>query len=171
MRKIDSQKKLQMLRLTAKNVRVCLPISFVSKILPLMMLEAVPGSPFYVIGLMNHAGKSIPVIDLAARLGMERDQPYSLDTPILLCTDKERELAFLADRVLGLADVSEDSVQLSDQFDPASSPFLGSVAVDNELYLLLNADCLLNFRLSSKKQDEVSRFNLAEASRYEYEND
>lgn len=171
MLKLDSQKKVQVIRLLAKNVRVCLPISHVNKILPLMMLEAVPNSPYFVVGLMNYAGQSIPVLDLAARLGLERDQPYSLDTPLLLCTDGSQELALLADRILGLADVAENTLQMSEQFNPDSSPFLGSVTLGSELFLLLNAKRILDFRLSSHQEDRTIHLKSSEAAKYECENE
>ncbi len=171
MRPLDPQKKVQMIRLLAKKVRVCLPIAYVSKILPLMLLEAVPNSPFFVVGLMNHAGKSIPVLDLAARLGLNRDQPYSLDTPLLLCSSGSQELALLADRILGLTDVAENSLQMSEQFDPATSLFLGSIAIGSELFLRLNAERILDCCLSTQEKGRTFDLNSPEAAKYELENE
>jgi len=147
MQKMLPQNKIQVLRLLVKNVFLCLPLNHVNKILPLMMLEPIPHSPLYILGLLNFAGNSIPVIDLAVRLGYVRDQPYSLDIPIMLCTQDSRELAFVVDKVLGIADLAADSLQMQAQFDKAHSLFLGSVAIDNQLTFLLNVENLFDVNL------------------------
>jgi len=170
MQKVAVKNKLPLICLLIKNVRVCLPLGQVSKILPLMMLQAIPNSPPYVLGLLNLAGKSIPVIDLAVRLGFERDKPYSLDMPIILCTSESKELALLVDKVLGLADMEETNLQMQNQFNTSNSPFLGSVSIENKLSLLLNVKTILDINLMDAKNEQAANFKLTETTQYECEN-
>ena len=169
MQKVAVKNKLPLICLLIKNVRICLPLGQVSKILPLMMLQAIPNSPPYVLGLLNLAGKSIPVIDLAVRLGFERDSPYSLDMPIILCTTESKEIALLADKVLGLADIAETNLQMQNQFNTNNSPFLGSVAIENKLSLLLNVKTVLDINLLDIGNKETPNFKLTETTQYECE--
>lgn len=170
MQKVAAKNKLPLISLLIKNVRVCLPLAQVSKILPLMMLQGIPNSPPYVLGLLNLAGKSIPVIDLAVRLGFERDKPYSLDMPIILCTNESKELALLADKVLGLTDIIETNLQMQNQFNASNSPFLGSVSIDNKLSLLLNVKTIFDITLIDGKNEQALNLKLTETSPYECEN-
>ncbi len=140
----------QVLRLLIKQTHLCLPLDQVQKILPLMMLEAIPHSPPDIVGLLNFAGKSIPVIDLGVRLGYERDQPYSLDAPLILCVNDQDNLALIVDQVLGLADLAAESLQMQKQFQ--SSPFLGSVAIDKQLSFILNVKRLFKLTPELNKQ-------------------
>ncbi len=157
-----SKPLLQVLRLAIKNARVCFPVSSVDKILPLMMLEAVPGAPFYMLGLMNFAGKSIPVFDLAVLLGLEREQVYSLDTAILLMHNGGTQLGFVADQILGLANICKHDIQIKNEFKKITAPILGSVPIENQLFLFLNIEKLLN---------DVSNSHAAEVKGYEHENE
>src|SRR5579871_1770841 len=97
--------KLQVLHFLVSNVRMCIDLKYIKKVLPLVQLERIPGSPVYLVGLLNLAGKSIPVIDLAMRLGLHRHQAYTIDMPILICFDNEHEVGFIIDKVLGLATI------------------------------------------------------------------
>lgn len=128
----------KVLRLLAQDTRLCLPLSCVNKILPLMMLEQVPESPHFVIGLMNLAGRSIPVIDLSVRLGLKRKKTYTLDTPLIHCSKGSDELVFLVDRVIGLAELDSHALQKAGRFTDEQSPYLGSIVFEKEVFLFLN---------------------------------
>ncbi len=141
--------KLQVLHFLLQNVRFCMDVQYIEKILPLVFLETVPNSPAYLAGLMNLTGKSIPVIDLAMRLGFTPNKPYRLTTPILLCTDGA-QAGLIIDEVLGLADVEEEIMQMREEFNNASSLFIAAIALDTGVSLLINMERILDFRLSSK---------------------
>lgn len=129
------------------NTPMCVDLRYITKVLPLALLENVPGSQPYFVGLLNLAGKSIPIIDLAICLGLPRNKPYSLDIPILLCSEGARELGIVVDEVTEIMDVENNNLQMQREFNQANSPFLATVARGAELVLLVDikqiVDCAL----------------------------
>lgn len=138
-----------------RNVRICIDLHNVDKVMPLTLLENVPGSPPYLVGLMNLAGKSIPVIDLAMRLGLTRDQPYSVDTPIILCTDHTgaHQAGMIVDKIIEITEVNKDHLQMHADFDKPDSAFLAIISMESELSLLININHILTISLIADKTD------------------
>lgn len=134
---------MHVLNCLIKDVHVCIDVANVNKILPLLLLEAVPNSPNYVAGLFNLEGKVIPVIDLAMRLGMERVDTYTLDMSVLLCNYGEYQAGFIIDKVLSLSEVNQDDIQMHEKFDTKDSSFVGTATLKNSISLLVNIEHLL----------------------------
>jgi purine-binding chemotaxis protein CheW len=120
------------------NMLACMDIKYVIKVLPLMRLEPVPLGPIYTAGMMNLAGKSIPVLDLAMMLNLPRTESYTMNMPVLLCANGAEEIGVIVDAVSGLALASETEIQVNDEFKHASSPFSGTINFDSRLSFLLN---------------------------------
>jgi purine-binding chemotaxis protein CheW len=148
--------KLQVLHFVLQNVRFCVDIQYLEKVLSLVLIEAIPNSPSYLVGLMNLAGQSIPIIDLAVRLGFKRREQYSLDTPILLCSEGNHRAGFIIDNIVELADVSPLSIQMNDEFQQEDSPFLAAIALETEVSLLVNMQNMLNYTLTEHSSFKMS---------------
>lgn len=148
---------LQVLNFIVQDAYISLNLQYVEKILPLMMIEKVPNCPAYLVGLLNLSGKSLPVVDLAIRLGMARQEPYSLDVPILLCSHGAHQAGFIVDNIIGLMNIETDELQLFDDFNKLHSLFSASIRLQNRLSLLLNMELLLPVELNQQaKTKEVS---------------
>lgn len=142
----------QVLHFLLGGVRFCMEIKYIEKILPLVLLEVIPNSPPYLAGLMNHAGQSIPVIDLAMRLGLKHTKSYSLDTPILLCSENARETGLIIDQIIGLDYIEPSAIQMRDDFNNKDSLFLAAITLETEVSLLINTSRVLDFSLSGEKK-------------------
>lgn len=138
------ENKLQVLQFISRDIKLCMEISHVEKIIPLVLIEKIPNSPNYIIGLINYAGNSIPVIDLAIRLGFT-EQKYSLDTPILVCHDNSNVLGVIIDEVIGLNNVDKTYIQKHKKFDVENSLFKAAIILNTEISLLVDINNLLNF--------------------------
>src|SRR3989338_336762 len=57
---------------TAQDMRLCVRLEHCIKILPLMALQALPGAPPHLVGLMNLHGEGVQVVDIAACLDLKR---------------------------------------------------------------------------------------------------
>lgn len=152
---LATRNKLQVLHFILQNVRFCVDIQYLEKVLSLVLIEAIPNSPAYLVGLMNLAGQSIPIIDLAVRLGFNRREQYSLDTPILLCSEGNHRAGFIIDKIVELADVSPTSIQMNDEFTQADSPFLAAIALETEVSLLVNMQNMLSYTLTEASSFKV----------------
>jgi purine-binding chemotaxis protein CheW len=112
------------------------------------LLESVPGTTHYLAGLMNFSGESIPVIDLALRLKLNHSDIYTVDTPILLCSDGIHQMGMIVDKVIGLYDINEGDLRYHDEFNNENSPFFASVSLNVKLSLLLNINQLFETRFT-----------------------
>ncbi len=134
----------QVLQFQVEKINACATLSFVNKVILLPYLEKVPGSPRHLAGLMNHAGQSIPVIDLAMYLQLNAEQTYTLATPIVICTMGSRQMGLIVKRVLGLSMMQADSLQMADQFGASHSPFIATIHLNSALTFLLNIPKLMS---------------------------
>jgi chemotaxis-related protein WspB len=67
----------------AADCRLALPATDVAEVVPRVRLQALPGLPPAVAGLLNHAGRLVPVVDLESLLQGGR-APDRLSTRIVL---------------------------------------------------------------------------------------
>ena len=95
------------------------------KVVPLVALEAVPKADACVVGVMNLGGVSVPVIDLSIRLDLPDIVPYGLATSIVVCRRGEQRFGFIADRIFGVEQVSDGSLELADVLHSDTMPYLG----------------------------------------------
>ncbi|MBA2648187.1 MAG: diguanylate cyclase [Legionella sp.] len=125
------------------EVAICIPLKYIIKNIPLPRLERLPHGPYYVVGLMNWLGQSIPIIDLGARLKLVRNEPYSLNTPILLCTFNNIIAGLLVDKIFEITNIQSHALQRRHKHE-AKEDLLGSVIIDSKLTLLINTESLLS---------------------------
>jgi len=148
--------KLKVLHFILRDIQLCVDLQYVEKVFLLPMLEAVPGSPIYFAGLMNYQGESVPMIDLALRIGLTRDLPYSLDTPFLLCSTTAARVGLIVDKIIGLTEIDKGLLQMHDKFVSNHSPFSGAIAQAAGISLLIDVSQILKFSLT----DEQNEFSL-----------
>lgn len=154
---INHETTIQLVHFSVKDVRMCAYLKDIQKVLPLVALENVPGSPSYLAGLMNIKGKMIPVIDLAIRIGMNRHNNFSLDSSVLLFTNGEQEIAVIVDNVIGLTDFNETKLQMSSEFKKPNSPFLATVTDNVYSSLLININFLFKIELMNSENLYASK--------------
>src|SRR5688572_13212494 len=94
--------EFRVLQFKLQNIYVCIDLRFVERVLPLPLLEEVPASYPYLAGLLNYSGLSIPVINLAWRLGLPCHKPYSLDMPVILCQEDSHHAGLIVDDLIGI---------------------------------------------------------------------
>jgi purine-binding chemotaxis protein CheW len=136
--------KLQVLHFQVQDIYLCANLKYIKKILPLPLLETLPGSPNYLAGLMNLAGSCVPVMDLRMRLGFKRDQDYSLNTPLLLCESNNEQAALIVDDVTGIIEADNFDVQEKPIFSQSMAMVIGAIMIRDKIALLLDIDSLLN---------------------------
>jgi purine-binding chemotaxis protein CheW len=140
---------LKVLNTAVLDIRVCLNLEQVIKVLPLMALQAVPQAPHYVQGMMNLAGCGVPVFDLAQRLGFTNTQAYNLNTPVILCDIEGKRAGLIVRQVLGVACVQISEMPIDELFQGDSSLLSGVVNVDGDLSMLLKLQDILKIDLAS----------------------
>jgi purine-binding chemotaxis protein CheW len=122
---------------------LCFDISYVERIISLVELQSVPGSPPYFKGFLNLHQKEIPIVGLAECLGFEAKSNYSLDTLIILCEHEGKNMGLIVDEVLGIESIAQDALQKSELFKGEAGKYLnGIITTPNGDALLLDMDSL-----------------------------
>ncbi|HEU0189438.1 MAG TPA: chemotaxis protein CheW [Gallionella sp.] len=134
---------------TAQDMRLCAKLEHCVKILPLMALQALPGGPPHLVGLMNLHGEGIPVVDIAACMDLERRRRYDLNTCILLCESGGKRGGLIVDDVLGIAAVRESVPQMESLFHEALPLFSAAIPAKGGLSLELDLEHVLDIDLAS----------------------
>lgn len=143
---------LKVMHFLLQNIHVCVSLEQVQRLIPLPLLEVVPGVPPYVVGLMNLAGKSIPVVDLCICLGVRRSDSYTINTPILLCDDGHRQVGFVVDEIIGMDHVDGTSLQMQQEFKKQDAIITGVIPLNTQLTLFLDLKQLMTMNLMKEKR-------------------
>lgn len=138
----------EVLHFGVSGMHLCVPLDYVSKVLPLMSLQPVPGGASYLRGLLNLHGASIPVIDLAERLGHKSVQAYTLDTPILLCSSGERRVGLIISEVRDVRSIENKERQMTEVLKDGNLPFLAVFNTQYGLSLMLDIQRVLDMGVS-----------------------
>lgn len=148
--KEGQKNNLQVLNCLINETQICIDLRYIRQNLLLPQLKEMPDSPAYLIGLMNLNSRSVPVIDLGLRLNMKRNKAYSLDTPIILCSNGRHQMGFVVDKILGLWEIKEEEIQTQKDEKKVNPLFMTTLSIKGELSLLLNMGHLLNTDLNRK---------------------
>ena len=128
----------QVLRVRIQDTQCAIDLAQVERVLPLVELQQVPGGPPHLAGLMNYRGESLAVVDLGIWLGMQDAQPYSLDTPIVLCREAGLRVAFVVSEAMQIEAAESAAVQMQAAFEQGEAAFTASLNLTSGLALLLD---------------------------------
>lgn len=132
----------QILLLKTGGMLACIDLCNVERTFSLVAMQLTPGSAPYVAGIMNYAGSSLPVIDLAIRLGLP-SIPYTLDTPIMVCVHQQQRIAVIVQDIIGIQNLPVQDQQLTREFSRYGAAFRASAHTGSGLALLLDASWLM----------------------------
>ncbi|MFX0091953.1 MAG: chemotaxis protein CheW [Candidatus Hodarchaeota archaeon] len=123
------------------------PVEQVNQVANFEKCYQVPGTPDFVLGVMNLRGRVITLIDLKRRLGLV-DEPGDRSTEQIIFVEMAGQfLGMVVDKVLSLRSIpieliKEDLELISTQIDMA---FLkGAATLDEGIVVLLNLDMVLS---------------------------
>lgn len=127
----------QVLMVRVGGMLACIELGNVERTISLVAMQAMPGSAAYVAGIMNYAGSSLPVIDLAIRLGLP-SSPYTPDTPIMVCVHQQQRIGAIVQDIVGIQTLHERDRQLTREFSRYGAAFRASAHTGQGLALLLD---------------------------------
>lgn len=124
------------------HVRVCvsgeeyaLAVSDVLEVAELGTVTPVPGAPASVLGVWNLRGNVLPVVDLAAAMGLERD---GATERVVVVEQDGRRAAFAVGSVVGVDDMPPATEEVK------SRHLCGGMLVDGTLVGVVNVKALLD---------------------------
>jgi purine-binding chemotaxis protein CheW len=128
-----------------------LDISTVHEIIRMQPITKVPKTPFYVEGIINLRGKTIPVIDIGKRFGMPKIEGDK-NNRIVVVNLQDTTMGIIVDSVTEVLSITADSIEpVSDIVSTTSSDFLAGIAkLADKMVILLELDKLISGEGSEK---------------------
>lgn len=119
-------------------------IRFVTEIIGMHPITIVPGTPEYVLGIINLRGKVIPVIDMRLRFHKE-PMAYSERTCIIVVDVADVTVGFIVDSVSEVQNIDDAHIEPAPDFRSGIyNKFLSGIGVmDEGAKLLLDCEKLL----------------------------
>lgn len=120
--------------------RWALPLEAVERVLAMVAIAELPGSPAGVIGAVNVHGEPVPVLDLDVRSG----RPPRERGPrgrLVLARTATRRVALPVDDVLGVVTVARDALGAAPESVPA--PVAGLAALPDGVLAVYDVDGLI----------------------------
>ncbi len=130
---------------------LAVPVAAVERASYLVAVQQVPGASDFLVGISVFEGTTLPVIDLAVRLGLPAADAYTVFTPLLWCRAGERAAAMVVDEIVGVE--IAPAAELTQLLDGAMPPLRGAVRHDGRLWLLLDIERVLGFDLAEAISD------------------
>lgn len=120
--------------LSLSGVEYAVTIEEAREVLRMVAINAVPGAPRWLLGIVNLRGRVVPVIDLRVRLGVP-SAAIGLSTPILIVDATAGPVGLVADAVAGMAAVSLDAIE--PYGGPDAATFVRAVCRDGGRLILM----------------------------------
>lgn len=127
------------------NVKGCIDINDIDKIMPLAQIEPIPNAQKCCVGLLNLAEECIPILDFELSVGIDRQIPYSTQSSIILIKKNNKKMGIIVDTIQGISLIDKSNLTSLD--NKPNSPFKGSLNNQGNLSLLVNPDyfCQINY--------------------------
>jgi len=140
---------IHLLYVTSQEHRFCLSLDEVERLLLLMEVQTVPNSPDYLVGFMNLYGDAIPVIDLALRIGLKHQKPYTLQTPLALVNYNQQKFALIVDTIEGVKKLNKEQLRGEKLFEGGVPPVKATISTKKGTALLLDTQRILDINFSA----------------------
>lgn len=133
------EKNLEIVEFLLADGRYGIEISYLRETYPLKEITALPGTPSFVLGLINVRGQILSVFDIKKLFALP-DKALTTSSKIIIIGYNGMEFGIIADAVIGVRNVLIEETQIS--FPPAVSEYLQGVT--KEGVVILDAEKILS---------------------------
>jgi len=140
--KTDADESIELIEFSLSAERYGIETSFVREVYPLKDFTTLPGTPSFLLGIINVRGKIVSVINLKKFFNLPEKGLGELNKVIIIANEK-MEFGILADVILGTNSIPLHTVKAS----PAAIDGIGSEylkGVTGEHLIILNTRNILN---------------------------
>jgi len=138
-----------------EDQRYALDVSIVLRVLRMMEVAPLPDAPGVVSGIINVAGRLIPVMSLRRRFGIEERESLLSDVLVLART-RALTVALPADGIDGLVARLPSTVVPAGQIAPGITHVAGVIKLDDGLVMIQDLDAFLSMAERTKLQRAMS---------------
>ena len=139
-----------------------IPVMMVERIVHAVKISNVPNMPSNICGVINVHGKVIPVFNIRRIFGLP-DRKVKLGDQLIIASSTDRRVAFMADRVTGVTERTEQQVVPADDVFPGMQKILeGLIFYEDGLILIYKLDKL--FDMDTEQYIDLTLMQKANAS-------
>ena len=133
--------------------RYAVSLAAVERIVHVVEVAPLPKAPEIVLGLINFAGRIIPVVDMRQRFRLPAREAGLYDQVIIARTSK-REIAFIADGVAGVIECPEAEITAAAKIVPGLEYLQGVLKLKDGLIFIHDLERFLSLD-EEKSLDEA----------------
>lgn len=118
-------------------------ISYITEIVEVLPITAVPGLPHYLKGVINLRGAIVPIMEARTRFGYEHAE-YTSRTCIIVLDNDGVSVGLIVDSVQEVADIDEKNISLPPSNGNLKNEYIKGIGkFKDSVQLLLDCDKLL----------------------------
>lgn len=138
---LPEAQSIQHLSFRVRQAGYALPIDLVREIIEYTEITRVPMMPEYIHGVINLRGNVVPVLDLAARFGLNRTEPDNRTCIVITelpLEDARQHLGLVVDAVDAVHDIDARQVLPAPPFGAQiRADFIAGMAQQDEGFLII----------------------------------
>jgi purine-binding chemotaxis protein CheW len=106
------EERLTVVEFMLAHERYALELAYIREVYPLKELTPLPGTPDFVMGIVNVRGQILSIIDIGRFFELPQKGLTNLNQVIILKSD-DMEFGILADEILGTRSIPQSAIQPS----------------------------------------------------------
>lgn len=135
-----------------------LPSSQVSRITLVAKVTPLPEAPPFVAGLVNLAGRYIPVIHMRSRFGLSA-KPPELEEYFIMVRLKDQELALWVDKIGEIRKVDEHEITRREESSSLWPKLRGVTEIDQKTTLIYDLNACLSTEESAQLNKAIESYS------------
>jgi purine-binding chemotaxis protein CheW len=135
--------ELKLLLCRIGEERAALLLEHVDEVVLMAKLSPLPEAPEWVAGVLNLRGKTIPVLDVLARL-KRQSRPADADDSIIICQIKERWIGLIVQEIFDVFSCEANSLQTTRRDIPHARYLLGILNIDEQPVHMISVSRLVS---------------------------
>lgn len=136
--------------------RYALPLDVVECVVRAVEFTPLPNAPAIVLGVINMAGRLLPVLNLRQRFGLP-EREYGPDDQLLIARMAQRSVALVVDHTQGVIERPDAEITGAAQLVPGLEHIQGVVKCGDDLALILDLESALILSEARALDDAISR--------------
>jgi purine-binding chemotaxis protein CheW len=134
--------RVSLVLFTLDSLRLALPLDAVERVVPVVAVTPLPGSPPMVSGAFNLAGSVVPVLNLRPRFRLPEGR-RSLSDQLLVVRSRGRLLALIVDEVQEVVEFGAPDMVLREEIPEGANAIQGVIRLDDGLLLVSDPERFL----------------------------
>jgi purine-binding chemotaxis protein CheW len=145
----------QIVVFTIDELFYALPLYSVVRVVHIVEITTLPKAPDIISGIINVAGRIIPVIDVRKRFGLA-SREINADDQLVITDTGKRQIALLVDKVSGIKDIEPWQYVNTKETLPYAEYIRGVAKIEDDLILIYDLEQFLNLNEEMELEKALS---------------